>query len=190
VVLLIIAFAGCAKRPPATSASAPKPAATPAAKEAAMGWSLRSRAFAENAAIPAKHTCDGADLSPELTWTAPPKGTVEMALICTDPDAPGGHFVHWVIYQIPPDRVSLPEGVPTSDALPNLGGAKQGRNGFGRTGYGGPCPPRGRDHHYHFTLYALDAATKLRAGATEAQVMSAMEGHILSRAELLGTYSR
>jgi Raf kinase inhibitor-like YbhB/YbcL family protein len=159
-------------------------------EEGAMAWSLSSPAFEPHGTIPARHTADGADVSPALSWPAAPEGTVEIALICNDPDAPVGNWVHWVIYGIPPDRTSLPEGVPATETLPDLGGARQGRNDFRRIGYGGPSPPRGPAHHYHFRLYALDAPTNLASGATEPQVMQAMAGHILARADLVGRYGR
>jgi Raf kinase inhibitor-like YbhB/YbcL family protein len=192
--LVIGALAGCSR----PKASAPAGAPKPVEKEVAMTlrsaqgglWSLRSPAFAADEAIPLKHTCDGADVSPELFWSAPPKGTVEIALLCDDPDAPGGNFVHWVIYRIPPERDSLPEAVATSPTVPELGGALQGKNDFGATGYRGPCPPSGRPHHYHFKLYALNAATGLAAGAAEADVLRAMQGHIVAQCELVGLYAR
>ena len=184
--LLVLPLLGCARGTARRPAAQPKPAA----KEAAMAWSLRSPAFAQNAKIPARHTGDGADVSPELSWPAPPKGAVEIALICDDPDAPGGHFVHWVIYGIPPDRESLTENVPKTDTVAALGGARQGRNDFGRIGYGGPAPPRGPAHHYHFTLYALDAPSNLPARAAEPELLRAIEGHVLARAELVGLYAR
>ncbi|NIM06867.1 MAG: YbhB/YbcL family Raf kinase inhibitor-like protein [Armatimonadetes bacterium] len=155
-----------------------------------MDWSLTSTAFSQEAAIPQKHTADGADVSPELSWSAPPEGTVELALICNDPDAPAGDWIHWVLYGLSPDIRTLPEAVPTSGTLPDLGGAKQGRNDFGRIGYGGPSPPKGPTHHYHFRLYALDAPVNLSTGATAAELKGAMEGHILGETELVGLYSR
>jgi Raf kinase inhibitor-like YbhB/YbcL family protein len=135
--------------------------------------------------IPARFTCNGAGLSPQLAWSAPPVGTASLALIVTDPDAPGGSFVHWVLYDLPAGTLALAEGLPQ---LPE--GARQGRNDFGDLGYGGPCPPHGPAHHYHFTLYALDKKLNLPAGATRAQVEAAMQGHILASGELIGLFQR
>lgn len=138
--------------------------------------------------IPAKFTCNGAGISPQLAWTAPPAWTVSLALIVTDPDAPGRTFVHWVLYDLPAGTRSLPEAPPSQGELPD--GSLQGRNDFGNLGYGGPCPPGQSPHHYVFTLYALDAKLNLPVGATRAQVEAAMQGHILARGELIGLYQR
>jgi hypothetical protein len=115
---------------------------------------------------------------------------VEFALICNDPDAPGGNWVHWVLYALPADVRSLPEGVSPAKTLSELGGARQGRNDFGGVGYRGPCPPKGPAHHYHFRLYALEAHPDLPPAASEADLLKAMEGHLLAGAELVGLYSR
>ena len=153
-----------------------------------MTIQLTSSAFAEGAPIPEKYTCDGEDISPLLKWSNAPKGTKSLALICDDPDAPIGTWVHWVLYDIPPAVTELPEGVPTTEALPS--GAKQGINDFKRLGYGGPCPPRGSAHRYFFTLYALDTELQLEPGATKKDLVRAMEGHILAEGRLMGTYKR
>ncbi len=149
---------------------------------------LTSTSFPEGSRIPAKYTCNGAGISPQLAWSAPPAGTVSFALIVTDPDAPGRTFVHWVLYDLPAAAQALPEGVPTQGQLPD--GSRQGRNDFGDIGYGGPCPPPGSPHHYVFTIYALDAKLNLPIGATRAQVEAAMQGHILARGELIGLFQR
>ena len=148
---------------------------------------LTSTSFQGNQ-IPAKFTCNGAGISPQLAWSAPPAGTVSFALIVTDPDAPGRTFVHWLLYDLPAETRALPEGLPGLGQLSD--GSRQGRNDFGEIGYGGPCPPPGSPHHYHFTLYALDAKLNLPVGATRAQVEGAMQGHILASGELIGTYQR
>ena len=148
---------------------------------------LTSTSFQGNQ-IPAKFTCNGAGISPQLTWSAPPAGTASFALIVTDPDAPGRTFVHWVIYDLPAETRILPEGLPGLGQLTD--GPRQGRNDFGEIGYGGPCPPGDSAHHYHFTLYALDAKLNLPVGATRAQVEAAIQGHILARGELIGLYQR
>ncbi len=148
---------------------------------------VTSGAFRQEGMIPSKYTCDGADVSPPLSWSKPPAGTRSLALISDDPDAPGRTWVHWVVYNIPPGTTSLPEGVPRNEKI--LGDALQGKNDFGRVGYGGPCPPGGT-HRYFFKLYALDAVLDLRSGATKNDVLSAMEGHVLAQGELMGKYKR
>jgi Raf kinase inhibitor-like YbhB/YbcL family protein len=154
----------------------------------AMAFTLSSSAFTHGAPIPKRHTCDGADTSPALSWSGAPAGAKSFALIADDPDAPVGTWVHWVLYDLPGDVAELPEGVPTSEALANNG--RQGLNDFGKTGYGGPCPPPGKPHRYFFKLYALDAPTGLKPRAKKADVLRAIEGHVLQQAELMGTYKR
>ena len=153
-----------------------------------MSFALESSAFANGATIPRQYTCDGADQSPPLQWFELPEGTGSLALIVEDPDAPRGTFVHWVLYHLPPEPPDLAAGTPRQAILPN--GARQGRNDFRRVGYGGPCPPRGPAHHYHFRLYALDAAPDLTPGASASEVRAAMNGHVLGEAELIGLYGR
>lgn len=150
--------------------------------------SLLSDAFEEGTPIPRQHTCDGADLSPALSWEGIPDGTRSLALICDDPDAPVGTWVHWVIYGLPADAVELPAGVPTDPELE--GGVRQGVNDFGRYGYGGPCPPPGPPHRYFFRVYALDAELDLSAGASKQELLAAMEGDVLDEGVLMGTYQR
>src|SRR5512142_2360773 len=111
---------------------------------------VRTPAFRAGGPIPRRHTCDGEDLSPALSWSGAPESTREFAVVCEDPDAPGGTFVHWVIWGIPKSASALPEGVSAGDAVPGLGSARQGTNGFRVRGYRGPCPPPGGAHHYHF----------------------------------------
>ena len=136
--------------------------------------------------IPKKFTCDGPDTSPPLKWTEPPKGTKSFAVIVDDPDAPSGTWVHWVLYDVPAETSELSEGVRKDRQLPN--GALQGRNDFGKIGYNGPCPPRGGPHRYFFKLYALDARTNLKAGASKSEVERAMKGHILAQTEIVGRF--
>ncbi|HEY81752.1 MAG TPA: YbhB/YbcL family Raf kinase inhibitor-like protein [Dehalococcoidia bacterium] len=157
-------------------------------KEVEMILSISSSAFEEGGKIPAKHTCEGQDISPALAWGEPPAGTQSFALIMDDPDAPGGVFTHWVLFNLPPISRNLPEGVPAQAQLPD--GSFQGKNDFGKIGYGGPCPPPGRPHRYQFTLYALDQPLNLPAGASKKQVIQAMQGHILAQGRLTGTYQR
>lgn len=153
-----------------------------------MAFELTSSSFVNDGAIAKKHTCDGADLSVPLKWSDPPAGTTSLALICDDPDAPSRTWVHWVIYDLPANARELPEGVPQSRTLEN--GARQGLNDFQRIGYGGPCPPRGPQHRYMFTLYALSRMTGLQPESTKEQLLHAMAGHILGQAQLTGVYKR
>lgn len=152
-----------------------------------LDFILTSPSWREGEHIPARHTCDGQDLSPPLSWTEPPTGTQSLTLISDDPDAPGKTWVHWVVYNLPAARRELPEGFSTKAQLPD--GTRQGTTDFGRTGYGGPCPPSGT-HRYFFTLYALDTILNVAPGATKVQVEAAMKGHVLSHAQLMGTYRR
>lgn len=149
---------------------------------------LTSAAFAAQQPIPAKYTGEGADVSPPLQWNGAPAGTKGFALICDDPDAPAGDWVHWVIYDLAPTADGLPEHVAPRDTLPD--GAKQGMNDFGKVGYGGPYPPTGKPHRYFFRLYALDARLLLPPRATKAAVLRAIAGHVLAEAQLMGTYQR
>jgi len=148
---------------------------------------LTSTAFENGGKIPSSYTCDGRNVSPPLEWNSIPEGTKSFALICDDPDAPAGVWVHWVYYDIPNDVTSLPENVPP-DKRPLTGGI-QGTNDFKKTGYGGPCPPGGT-HRYFFKLYALDTRPDLPAGADKKQLIKAMKGHILEEVQLKGTYRR
>ncbi|MFZ3211775.1 MAG: YbhB/YbcL family Raf kinase inhibitor-like protein [Terriglobales bacterium] len=154
----------------------------------AMSFTLSSTAFPPGGEIPSKYTCSGADVSPVLKWNDPPAGTQSFALIADDPDAPAGTWVHWVAYDLPASARQLPEGVPKAEAI--AGGGVQGQNDFRKTGYGGPCPPPGKPHRYYFKLYALDRKLNLKPGATKKVVESAMEGHILAQAEVLGRFQR
>jgi Raf kinase inhibitor-like YbhB/YbcL family protein len=148
---------------------------------------ITSAAFTEGGLIPAKYTCDGKDISPPLAWEDVPAGTKSLAIISDDPDAPVGTWVHWVIYNIPPNMKKLDENIKPEKESKT--GMRQGNNDWPRIGYGGPCPPSGT-HRYYFKLYALDAAVDLNPGATKAQLIKAMKGHILSEAQLMGKYSR
>jgi Raf kinase inhibitor-like YbhB/YbcL family protein len=156
--------------------------------ESPMSIELTSTAFQKETTIPKQYTGDGADHSPLLRWSEPPTGTKSIALICDDPDAPRGTWVHWVLFNVPPTTRELEEGLPTKGTLPS--GAKQGKNDFGNIGYGGPAPPKGKAHRYFFKLYALDVTLDLPPGATKAQLENAMKGHILAEGQLMGTYKR
>lgn len=160
----------------------------PTQRRHASSFSLTSSAFAPGKAIPARYTCDGAGTSPPLSWRGAPRHTIVFALIVDDPDAPGGVFTHWVLFDLPDKTHALRAGQPKGDRLSS--GAIQGRNDFGAVGYSGPCPPSGPAHHYRFTLYALRGALHLAPGASKQQVLNAMRGHTLARAQLVGRYKR
>lgn len=149
---------------------------------------LFSAAFAQGEAIPVEYTADGADISPPLAWRAEVEPE-SYALVCEDPDAPGGTWVHWVVYDIPPEASGLDEGLPGEETLED--GTTQGENDWGETGYGGPAPPEGSGaHRYFFRLYALDAQLDLPPGLTADELYEAMGDHVMATAELMGTYSR
>lgn len=145
---------------------------------------VTSTAFGEGAMIPKKYTCDAQNVSPQIAWSGVPAGAKSIALICDDPDTPAGDWVHWVIYNMPAGTSGLAEGI---QALP--AGSKRGTNDFRKTGYGGPCPPSGV-HRYYFRIYAIDSVLSLGDGATKAQLLKAMDGHILAQGELMGRYRR
>ena len=153
-----------------------------------MAFELTSAAFKAGERIPDRHTCEGEDLSQPLHWGVPPASTKSFALIADDPDAPGGTWVHWVIYNLSLDLRGLPEGIPAKDQW--LDGAMQGLTDFKRVGYGGPCPPPGKPHRYYFKLYALDAALNLKPRATKSQVLETCKGHVLAEAQLMGRFGR
>lgn len=152
-----------------------------------MDFKLTSEAFEEGGLIPAKYTCDGENVSPPLGWSAVPQSTQSLALICDDPDAPSGTWVHWVLYNIPANLTSLHEHIPARSSLDQ--GMMQGINDFRETGYGGPCPPGGT-HRYFFKLYALDTRLELAERLTKDQLLEAIEDHILAEARLMGRYHR
>ncbi|MEM4260942.1 MAG: YbhB/YbcL family Raf kinase inhibitor-like protein [Candidatus Woesearchaeota archaeon] len=152
-----------------------------------MTIELKSNSFKNGGMIPKQFTCDGKNVSPQLSWSKFPEGTKSFALICEDPDAPVGIWVHWVIYNIPHNVNELQEGFPTQKSFPD--GIKQGINDFRKIGYGGPCPPSGT-HRYFFKIYALDTVLELEAGATKQQLLNAMEKHIIAHGELIGKYKR
>ena len=153
-----------------------------------MTFSISSSSFSQCGEIPRKFTCDGADVSPELTWTTPPAGTQSFALIADDPDAPAGTWTHWVLYDLPPQITVVPEGMSKVDEVPS--GGRQGRNDFRKIGYGGPCPPPGKPHRYFFKIYAVDRMLNLKPGSSKQEVEQAMQNHILGQAELMGKYQR
>ncbi|MBN1271338.1 MAG: YbhB/YbcL family Raf kinase inhibitor-like protein [Candidatus Aminicenantes bacterium] len=148
---------------------------------------ITSPIFKEGDIIPSQYTCDGPDISPPLVWDDVPKSAKGFVLICDDPDAPMGIWVHWVLYHLPADVKKLPENVPPDEELEN--GAMQGKNDFGRIGYGGPCPPSGT-HRYYFKLYALDEELSFEPGMEKDQLLEAIDGHVLDEATLMGRYQR
>jgi Raf kinase inhibitor-like YbhB/YbcL family protein len=161
----------------------------PAREARGAGLTLTSGSFTHNGQIPTTYTCEGKDASPPLSWSGLPAGTKSLALIVDDPDAPDPRapqttWVHWVLYNLPPTAEGLPEGV---SSLP--GGTREGLNDWKRTGYGGPCPPIGR-HRYFHKLYALDAVLPDLGSPTKAQLEQAVAGHVLTKAELVGTYEK
>jgi Raf kinase inhibitor-like YbhB/YbcL family protein len=156
--------------------------------ETVMSFELKSVAFEEGGNIPKEYTCDGANISPPLGWGDPPEQTKSFALLVEDPDAPGKTWVHWILFNIPPDIRQLSDNIPKQKTL--AGNQRQGTNDFGKIGYGGPCPPKGAPHRYFFRLYALDKMLDLKPGATKPELLKAMEGHILAKAELMGRYQR
>jgi Raf kinase inhibitor-like YbhB/YbcL family protein len=149
---------------------------------------ISSPAFRDGDRIPVNCTADGTNVSPELRWGGAPPNVQSFALICEDPDAPRGTWTHWALFNIPANKTTYAEGVPAEKELPD--GARQGQNDFGKIGYGGPSPPKGPDHRYYFKLYALDTKLELTAGATRAQVLAALKGHVLAEGQLMGHYGR
>jgi Raf kinase inhibitor-like YbhB/YbcL family protein len=182
VIVLTILFAACAEKPA-------QPVG-PARLTPSSALTLTSPAFVQGEAIPAKYTCQGDDFSPALQWSAPPPGTKSLALIVEDPDAPTGTWVHWIVYNIPPETGELAEGASKANAvefhLPQ--NTLQGLSSFKRSDYGGPCPPSGA-HHYFFRLYALDV-TLNRPGLDKTALLYVTQGHVLAIGELMGTYGK
>jgi Raf kinase inhibitor-like YbhB/YbcL family protein len=152
-----------------------------------MAFRISSRAFPAGGPIPLHYTADGDDVSPPLEWAAVPAGTKTLSLVCEDPDAPGGTFVHWVVYNIPTSVVLFPEAFPPLRSLPN--GTRQGVNDFGGIGYRGPAPPSGI-HRYFFKLYAASAVLDAEEGVRKAQLEKWLQRRIVGQAETMGTYGR
>lgn len=149
---------------------------------------LSSPAFAPETQIPSQFTCEGTDESPPLRWSGVPSQTKALALIVEDPDAPHGTFIHWVAFNLPAHSNGISQGVPQTANLP--GGGTQGTNDFGKLGYGGPCPPPGPPHHYHFRLFALDQAVKIGPGVEASALQSAIAGHVRASADLVAIFGR
>ena len=161
-------------------------AAPPQRHEAAM--QVTSKLISPGAEFPKRNSCQGEDLSPQLAWSGAPATTQSFALILDDPDAPSGTFTHWLVWNLPAATTELAENVPKTPQVP--GGGAQGRNDFGKIGYGGPCPPPGKPHRYYFRLFALDSTLAVKPGAGRHELERAMEGHILARGELMGRFAR
>lgn len=157
-----------------------------------IALTVTSPAFQEGQPVPTRYTDDGADVSPPLQWSGAPQTTQEYALVCEDPDAPISEpWVHWVVYGIPANVTSFPEGKPKRSLPPDHAGMKEGMNTFRKTDYGGPAPPRGHGtHHYFFRLYAVDKKLDLPPGASKRDLFKALEGHVVAQGHLMGTYSR
>jgi len=186
---LMIALLGCQQKSSTETTSVPVTVAIPTntpippvddTPTAPLSFVLESDAYAYGGVIPQKYTCKGDDISPPLTWTNPPADTQSFALVFDDPDAPNGTWDHWLLFKLPADARALPEAA----ALP--AGTLVGKNSWGRNDYGGPCPPGGT-HRYFFRLYALDSTLSLSEGASKSDILSAMNGHILAQAKLMGT---
>lgn len=152
-----------------------------------MKIKITSSSFEEGGFIPKKYTCDSINISPPLEWADIPGETKSIALICDDPDAPMGTWVHWVLYNLPFNINKLPENIPAEKVLEN--GTTQGTNDFHKIGYGGPCPPEGM-HRYYFKIYALDAELDVGVGLSKEELLKAMKGHVLAEGQLMGKYSR
>ena len=159
-----------------------------AASSSGVKMSLSSTDFKEGDPIPKAFTCEGDNLSPALEWGGCPAGVRSFALICDDPDAPMGTWIHWVMFNIPGEARRLDKGVAKKAMLPD--GSAQGVNSWPKTGYDGPCPPPGKPHRYFFKLYALDAVLSLKESAGKEELLAAMKGHIIGEASLMGTYRR
>jgi Raf kinase inhibitor-like YbhB/YbcL family protein len=182
VILLSLALSSCTSQTPSAGSSVPSPM-----PPSSTSLQVASASFKEGQLIPRQYTCDGVNISPPLEWSGVPKSAKTIALVADDPDAPGGTWVHWVFYNLPAANIGLVENLPADESL--KAGGFQGKNDFGKIGYGGPCPPSGT-HHYYFKVYAVDSKLSLKAGATKAELLKAMEGHIVGQGQLVGTYAR
>jgi Raf kinase inhibitor-like YbhB/YbcL family protein len=174
-LVLSLALAAC-------KPTVPPPGGPPGVSVASI--TVTSKSFPSNGPIPIDYTCDGKDLSPQLTWSSPPEATKAIAIVVDDPDAPSGTFTHWLVYNLPADASQLAEAVD-----PTTLGAKVGMNDFESVRYAGPCPPKMQVHRYRYVVYALDLPLELADAATRAQVDTAMNGHVLAQGTLYGTFS-
>jgi Raf kinase inhibitor-like YbhB/YbcL family protein len=176
IALLTMSCHGC------RSGGSPGPTPPPGVTMGTL--TVTSKSFPSNAPIPIDFTCDGADKSPQLTWSAPPDGTKTFAVLVEDPDAPGATFTHWIAYNVPGDARALSEAVDLGQI-----GAATGTNDFKRTGWAGPCPPKMEIHHYYFRVYALNAPLQIPGEVSRGDVDSAMAGHVLAAGALIGTFA-
>ncbi|KXA95386.1 hypothetical protein AKJ65_01885 [candidate division MSBL1 archaeon SCGC-AAA259E19] len=151
---------------------------------------ISSSVFEDGEKIPVKYTCDGEDISPPLSIEDVPPEAESLAVVVDDPDAPGGVFDHWIIWNIPPGTDSISEGVPAEDVVDSLKGARQGQNGFGEVGYRGPCPPPGPPHNYRFKIYALDTEIGLNPGMKKEDLEREIQGHVLAEDQIVGVFGR
>jgi len=181
-ILSSLVLLGCG---PGPQPLPPQPPAKPSPNNSEI--KLTSTAFKEGQPIPRPYTCDGVNISPPLEWNGVPKSAKAIVIIADDPDAPGGAWVHWLLYNIPADNIGFVENLPATETL--KAGGFQGKNDFGKIGYGGPCPPRGT-HRYVFKIYALDSELSLKAGATKAELEKAMDDHVMAQGKLMGTYQK
>ena len=187
-LLLALAAAACGgseKTKPTPAATDAAPAGTPTAEVASI---TLTSIFEAGAAIPGDYTCESRDVSPPLRWSGAPAGTAAFVLLMDAPDAPGGTFDHWVVYDLPSSVDQLDPAVPPGPALTD--GGRQGKNSFNNVGYNGPCPPEGSEHHYRFRIFALDAALGLGPEKGKGEVEQAMRGHVIASGELIGTFKR
>ena len=152
-----------------------------------VNMTVTSPSFTNMGKIPKVFSCDGSDISPALSWSGAPKGTKSFVLICDDPDAPVGTWIHWVLFNIPSNVTNLAEEMPDKEKYAD--GTLSGKNSWGKFGYGGPCPPSGT-HRYFFKLYALDILLPLKAMASKEQILEAMEWHVVGSGTLIGTFQR
>lgn len=153
-----------------------------------MAINVTTPRFEYGKAIPVKFTCDGDDVSPVIRWDNLPKDTASVVLLMEDPDAPMGTFTHWIVYNLPPDSTGMEEIIPKQKTLNN--GGFQGRNDFGKYGYGGPCPPEGETHRYYFRVYALKKKLKQEDGANRDALLDAIKDKVIDSGEYMGTYKR
>ena len=188
IIIILISFVlcGCKQEEKTVPEKKEEQTVRPERKDT-INMEIKSPAFENEGMIPSEYTCDGKNISPQLKWENIPDHTKSLALICDDPDAPAGDWVHWVIFNIPPDVTELEENIPLSKELKN--GAVQGLNDFRKNGYGGPCPPSGT-HRYYFKLFALDIMLAPDANAKKSDLLDAMQGHILAQAQIMGKYKR
>ena len=188
IIIILISFVlcGCKQEEKTVPEKKEEQTVRPERKDT-INMEIKSPAFENEGMIPSEYTCDGKNISPQIKWENIPDHTKSLALICDDPDAPAGDWVHWVIFNIPPDVTELEENIPLSKELKN--GAVQGLNDFRKNGYGGPCPPSGT-HRYYFKLFALDKMLAPDANAKKQDLLDAMQGHILAQAQIMGKYKR